>query len=118
MEQLKKIFVLGGAGFLGYHTAKEAVNRGYAVKTVDIVELPENLKFKEEDKVEFIIKDFFNLSDQEIISLLKDCDGFVYAGGVDERIVPSLANTKICETCKSSWCQKFCSLWIVYSAIC
>lgn len=88
MEQLNKIFILGGAGFLGYHTLKEAVNRGYRVKTVDIVELPENLKFKEEDKVEFIITNFFNLSDQEIIAMLKDCDGFVYAGGVDERIVP------------------------------
>ena len=88
MEQLNKIFILGGAGFLGYHTLKEAVNRGYSVKTVDIVELPDNLKFKEEDKVEFIITNFFNLSDQEIITMLKDCDGFVYAGGVDERIVP------------------------------
>ena len=88
MEELNKIFILGGAGFLGYHTVKEAVNRGYSVKTVDIVELPENLKFKEEDKVEFIITNFFNLSDQEIIAMLKDCDGFVYAGGVDERIVP------------------------------
>ncbi len=88
MEQLNKIFILGGAGFLGYHTVKEAVNRGYSVKTVDIVELPEDLKFKEEDKVEFIITNFFNLSDQEIIAMLKDCDGFVYAGGVDERIVP------------------------------
>lgn len=88
MEQLNKIFVLGGAGFLGYNTIKEAVNRGYEVKTVDIVELPENLRFKEEDKVEFLIQDFFNLSDKEIIDLLKDCDGFVYAGGVDERIVP------------------------------
>lgn len=88
MEQLNKIFILGGAGFLGYHTVKEAVNRGYSVKTVDIVELPENLKFKEEDKVEFIITNFLNLSDQEIIAMLKDCDGFVYAGGVDERIVP------------------------------
>ena len=88
MEQINKIFILGGAGFLGYHTVKEAVNRGYSVKTVDIVELPENLKFKEEDKVEFIITNFFNLSDQEIIAMLKDCDGFVYAGGVDERIVP------------------------------
>ena len=46
------------------------------------------MKFKEEDKVEFIITNFFNLSDQEIIAMLKDCDGFVYAGGVDERIVP------------------------------
>lgn len=88
MQQLNKIFVLGGAGFLGYNTIKEAVNRGYAVKTVDIVELPENLRFAPEANVEFIIQDFFNLADQDIINILSDCDGFVYAGGVDERIVP------------------------------
>lgn len=88
MENLKKIFVLGGAGFLGYYTIKEAISRGYAVKTVDIVELPENLKFKEEDKIEFVVTNFFSLSDEEVIELLKDCDSFAYAGGVDERTVP------------------------------
>ena len=80
MENLNKIFVLGGAGFLGYHTIKEATNRGYSVKTVDIVELPENLQFKEKDNVEFIIQNFFDLNDEEIISLISGCDGFVYAG--------------------------------------
>ena len=64
------------------------MNRGYSVRTVDVVELPENLKFKKEDNVEFIIQNFFNLSDNEIIELIQGCDGFVYAGGVDERIVP------------------------------
>ena len=88
MEKLNKIFVLGGAGFLGYKTIKEAVNRGYNVRTVDVVELPKNLKFKKEDNVEFIIQNFFNLSDNEIIELIQGCDSFVYAGGVDERIVP------------------------------
>lgn len=88
MQQLRKIFVLGGAGFLGYHTIKEAVGRGYAVKTVDIVDLPENLRFGPEANVEFILQDFFNLSDDEIRNIFSDCDGVVYAGGVDERIVP------------------------------
>lgn len=88
MQELNKIFVLGGAGLLGYNTILEAVNKGYAVKTVDIVELPENLRFNEENNVEFIVQNFFNLSDNEIKSILSDCDGFVYAGGVDERIVP------------------------------
>lgn len=88
MEKLNKIFILGGASFLGYNTIKEAVSRGYKVKTADIVELPENLRFKEEDRVEFILENFFNLSDSKIIDLLSDCDSFVYAGGVDERIVP------------------------------
>lgn len=88
MDKLNKIFVLGGAGFLGYNTIKEAVSRGYSVRTVDVVELPENLKFSKEDNVEFIIQNFFNLSDNEIIELIQGCDAFVYAGGVDERIVP------------------------------
>lgn len=88
MDQINKIFVLGGAGFLGYHTIKEAVNRGYAVKTVDVVALPEEIRFKEEDKVDFVTENFFALSDEEIVDLIKGCDGFIYAGGVDERIAP------------------------------
>lgn len=89
MENIKKIFVLGGAGFLGYHTIKEAVARGYAVKTVDIVDLPDSLKFAPEANVEFIIDNFFALADDQIRAILADCDSFVYAGGVDERIVPA-----------------------------
>lgn len=88
MQQINKIFILGGAGFLGYYTIKEAVDRGYKVKTVDIVDLPDNLKFNPESGVEFIIQNFFTLSDDEIRNILSDCDALVYAGGVDERIVP------------------------------
>ena len=88
MQDIKKIFVLGGAGFLGYNTITQAVKKGYKVKTCDIVDLAENLKFKEEDGVEFIIQNIFNLADDEIINILADCDSFVYAGGVDERTVP------------------------------
>ena len=88
MEQINKVFVLGGAGFLGYHTIKEAVNRGYEVKTVDIVGLPDDLQFDDDAKVEFVVANFFALTDAEIVEMIKDCDSFVYAGGVDDRIVP------------------------------
>lgn len=88
MEQISKIFVLGGAGFLGYHTIKEAVARNYAVRTVDVVALPDDLKFNEESNVEFIVQNFFALSDAEIVEMIRGCDSFVYAGGVDDRIVP------------------------------
>ena len=88
MEQVNKIFVLGGAGFLGYHTIKEAVARNYAVRTVDVVALPDDLKFNEESNVEFIVQNFFALSDAEIVEMIRGCDSFVYAGGVDDRIVP------------------------------
>ena len=88
MNGLNKIFVLGGAGFLGYHTIKEAVDRGYAVRTVDVVDLPEELKFNDDANVDFIVQNFFALSDAEIVEMIRGCDSFVYAGGVDERIVP------------------------------
>ena len=88
MSEINKIFILGGAGFLGYHTIKEAIKRDYAVKTVDIVALPDDLKFNDEGKVEFIVQNFFALTDKEIVDLICGCDGFVYAGGVDDRIVP------------------------------
>lgn len=89
MENISKVFVLGGAGFLGYHTIREAVARGYEVKTVDIVDLPESLKFGPEARVEFIVDDVFKLADEQIRAMLAGCDSFVYAGGVDERIVPN-----------------------------
>ncbi|WP_262123136.1 NAD-dependent epimerase/dehydratase family protein [Anaerococcus sp. Marseille-Q5996] len=88
MNGLNKIFVLGGAGFLGYHTIKEAVDRGYAVRTVDVVDLPDELKFNDDANVDFIVQNFFALSDAEIVEMIRGCDSFVYAGGVDERIVP------------------------------
>ncbi|WP_394019187.1 NAD-dependent epimerase/dehydratase family protein [Anaerococcus cruorum] len=88
MEQVNKIFVLGGAGFLGYHTIKEAVARDYAVRTVDVVALLDDLKFNEESNVEFIVQNFFALTDAEIVEMIRGCDSFVYAGGVDDRIVP------------------------------
>mgnify|MGYP002712243316 FL=1 len=88
MSQVNKIFVLGGAGFLGYYTTKIAIDRGYTVRTVDVVELPDELKFNKKTKVEFIVQNFFALSDAEIVEMIRGCDSFVYAGGVDERIVP------------------------------
>jgi len=59
MSEINKIFILGGAGFFGYHTIKEAIKRDYAVKTVDIVALSDDLKFNDEGKVEFIVQNFF-----------------------------------------------------------
>ncbi|AMB98594.1 hypothetical protein AWM75_00670 [Aerococcus urinaehominis] len=60
--------------------------KGYQVKTVDINPLHPELV--QPDHFEFIQADLFKMSDQEIINILADCQGFIYAGGVDERIVP------------------------------
>lgn len=83
---MKKVFVLGGTGFLGYYTTKELLSRGYQVKTMALPPMPAENLFPEE--VEITLGDINELSDDEIVELLSDCYGFMYAAGADERIVP------------------------------
>ncbi|UJF16302.1 NAD-dependent epimerase/dehydratase family protein [Jeotgalibaca sp. MA1X17-3] len=83
---MSKVFVLGGTGFLGYYTIKELLSRGYDVKTMSLPPMPDENLFPSE--VENKLGNMNELSDEEIKELLKDCEGFIYAAGADERTVP------------------------------
>lgn len=83
---MSKIFVLGGTGFLGYYTVKELLVRGYEVKTMSLPPMPSDNLFP--DSVDNRLGDMKDLSDDDIIDLLSDCEGFIYAAGADERTVP------------------------------
>lgn len=83
---MSKVFILGGTGFLGYYTVKELLSRGYEVKTMALPPMPSKDLLPEE--VECTLGDMNKLSDEEIINLLKDCESFLYAAGVDERVTP------------------------------
>ncbi|MGG3284474.1 NAD-dependent epimerase/dehydratase family protein [Paenibacillus solani] len=83
---MRNVFVLGGTGFLGYFTIKEMLKRGYKVSTVSLPPLPtEDLLPRE---VECRLGNINDMSDEEILDMLKGMDGFVYAAGADERVVP------------------------------
>lgn len=84
---MSKVFVLGGTGFLGYYTTMELLARGYQVKTIALPPMPEENLLPAE--VEITLGDMNALTDQEIIELLSDCEGFMYAAGADERVVPA-----------------------------
>lgn len=89
---MKKVFVLGGTGFLGYYTIDELLKHDIAVKTIslppkeDIGTINEDNPLAGFDNVEMMLGDMNAMSDEDIIALLKDCDGFVYAAGADERV--------------------------------
>ena len=83
---MKKVFVLGGTGFLGYHTVKELLKQGYEVRTMSLPPMPSEDLFPKE--VESSLGNINDLSDEEVLELLKDVDGFVYAIGADERWLP------------------------------
>ncbi|WP_125606623.1 NAD-dependent epimerase/dehydratase family protein [Lapidilactobacillus bayanensis] len=83
---MTKVFVLGGTGFLGFYTTKELLRRGYQVKTMALPPMPADNLLPAE--VECSLGNINELSDQEIVKLLSDCNGFIYAAGADERVVP------------------------------
>lgn len=83
---MKKIFVLGGTGFLGFHTVNELLKRDYKVKTLSLPPMPAENIFP--DEVENQLGDINQMSDAEIVDMLFDVDGFIYAIGADERWLP------------------------------
>lgn len=89
---MKKVFVLGGTGFLGYFTIKELLKRGYKVSTVSLPPLPTEDLLPNE--VECVLGNINEMTDKEILDLLKDVDGFIDAAGADERVVPDAPAVK------------------------
>ncbi|SFQ37256.1 Nucleoside-diphosphate-sugar epimerase [Desemzia incerta] len=83
---MSKVFILGGTGFLGYYTVRELLSKGYEVKTMALPPMPTEDLLPAE--VECSLGNINELSDDEIRDLLSDCEGFIYAAGADERVVP------------------------------
>ena len=80
----KKIFIVGGAGFLGYHTCLEIVKREYNVTALAMPQ--EEVSDTLADKVAIQRADIDTASDEHLISLFSGHDALVYAAGPDDRI--------------------------------
>lgn len=85
MNNIRKIFILGGANLFAKTTIKYALEKGYGVRAVDLIR-PSDLENVE--NLEFLLEDFFALADSDAIKLMEGCDSFIYAGGVDDLTVP------------------------------
>ena len=79
-----KIFMIGGTGLLGYESALRLVETGHQVVSLA---LPPKQKFLDiPPNMNIIYKNYIHLSDAKIEEMMKGCDAFVFAAGVDERI--------------------------------
>lgn len=85
MKNIRKIFILGGANLFAKTTIKYALDSGYHVKAVDLIKPSD---FHDMENLDFILEDFFALTDDQAVRLMSDCDSFIYAGGVDDLTVP------------------------------
>ena len=79
-----KVFIVGGTGLLGAAGAKELISRGHSVKSVALPPLPKGADIPQE--MELTFDNILKMSDEQLKEMLTGCDGFVFAGGVDERI--------------------------------
>jgi len=79
-----KVFMIGGTGLIGSVAAREIINKGYYVTSLALPPIPKGLLIPKEMKL--YLKDFSKLSDADLIELFKDCYGFIFAAGIDERV--------------------------------
>lgn len=79
-----KVFMIGGTGLLGSAAAQLFIDRGNSVKSMALPPLPKGAPIPEE--MEIIWGNYIEKTDEELMNLMSDCDTFVFAAGVDERI--------------------------------
>lgn len=81
-----KVFVVGGTGMLGDSAIEHMVNNGYTITTICLPPVPTENKYG--DKVKYVAKNIRELSDTEMLNLMKDHDYMLIAVGADERHTP------------------------------
>ena len=87
----KKIMIVGGTGFLGYYTAKLALEKGYEVGSISILDDDlenKNLASWYPKEIKSVLLDVFESSEEEIEKEMKGYDYLVYAVGPDDRYTP------------------------------
>ncbi len=78
------VFMIGGTGLLGSEAARQFIDRGDTVKTLALPPLPAGAPIPPE--MEIVFANYLEKSDEEIAEMMKGCDTFVFAAGVDERV--------------------------------
>lgn len=79
-----KVFMIGGTGLLGSQAAGELIKRGHKVVSVSLPGIPVGAELPKE--MELHEGNYMDMSDEQIVKLMKGCEGFVFAAGIDERV--------------------------------
>lgn len=77
------IFIVGGTGFLGYHTALEALRRGHTVTALGLPPVPQDDVFARD--VRILLRDIEQASDDELRDWMTGHSALVFAAGLDDR---------------------------------
>ncbi len=114
-NQIKKVFIAGGTGYIGYYTALKFLDMKIKVSTIALDNEIDNLDWFS-NKIDISFGNLFEMTDTEIVQLLKkdEFDAFIYALGPDDRVLPDAPAidffreklvkqaTRICECAKEA----------------
>lgn len=81
---IKKVFICGGTGFLGYYSALEFLNQGIAVDTLSLPDIKLGDWFDKRIGVKY--GNLFEMKKEELSKYFEGCDALVYAVGPDDRV--------------------------------
>jgi len=85
-KQSMKALIIGGTGFLGYHSALELIRRGHEVTVLALPPMPAEGLLPPE--VAVILADIDAMPDGEVQKIFQKHDAVVYAAGADDRVTP------------------------------
>lgn len=86
MTSKKRVLIIGGTGFLGYHAAHEFLAAGWEVTAVGLPPAPPAGLFS--PSIRLVIDDIHRLADSDLESLLAGHQALVFAAGLDDRVTP------------------------------
>ena len=81
-----KVLIVGGTGFIGYHSALEFLANGHKVTSLSFDDIDLTGWYPKEIDINY--GDVFKMSEDELIKLCKGHDALVYAFGPDDRFAP------------------------------
>jgi len=81
-----KAFIVGGTGFIGYHSTIEFLENGYEVSSLSLDDINLGDWYPKQVKVHY--GDVFLMGEDEMVKLLLGHNVLVYAVGPDDRFVP------------------------------
>jgi len=86
METSKRVFVVGGTGFLGYHAIREFLKKGWTVTALGLPPAPPAGLYPAAVKV--VLQALDQISDADLLDLLRGHEALVFAAGLDDRYTP------------------------------
>lgn len=79
-----KVFMIGGTGLIGSKVAEKLIEKNHQVMSLALEGLPKGAKLPIE--MELVFGNYLDIPDNELVSLMRGYDAFVFAAGIDERV--------------------------------